>query len=273
MKNDTKHAIDNSSKAWIKVVLCLWCIAFIVMFAKNSDASEAPYKTHHIIEGKAAEISLIDDVKQTLKQTEIRVSEKALTRDVHQQQKLAKKSLAKSKLTGNISVRSAVHDFTIFEAFSQLYDDFDSDGFYQTFSITFDADVETYGGHDDAYVYAEIYLSRNGGPWEYFYTTDSFTIFGNSTDDAYEVLSNLDSGYPTDYYDVLIDLYEVGYSGIVASYSGDDSGSLYALSLESDEYDQDDYYEYHEHGGSTGLLALMLLLPIFCYRALKETNN
>ncbi len=123
---------------------------------------------------------------------------------------------------------SVYRDFYIYDAYSRLFVDNDFDGFYQTFSVTFDADVSGAYVNETANVFAELYLSRNGGPWEHYYTTDIFTIFGDATDDDYEVLTTLESGFSTDHYDVLIDLYEVGYGDIVASVSSNDFDSLYA---------------------------------------------
>lgn len=128
-------------------------------------------------------------------------------------------------------------DFSVYQAHSRLFDDIDQDGFYQTFSVTFDADVYGYIVNEPANVYAEMYLSRNGGPWEHYYTTDVFTIYGESEDDDFEVLTTLSQGYKTDYYDVLIDLYEYGYTDVVATLSADQSDGLYALALESSDRD------------------------------------
>ncbi|GAA0789579.1 MULTISPECIES: choice-of-anchor H family protein [Pseudomonadati] len=164
-------------------------------------------------------------------------------------------------------------DFAIFEAYSRLFDDLDQDGFYQTFSVTFDADVYGYTLNEPANVYAEMYLSRNGGPWEHYYTTDVFTIYGQSEDDDFEVLTTLSQGYQTDFYDVLIDLYEYGYPEVVATLSADESDGLYALALES--HDRDVVYEQEiveevviVGGGSLSWGALFLLIAgLFSRRA------
>ena len=63
-------------------------------------------------------------------------------------------------------------------------------------------------------MYAELYLSKNGGPWIHYYTTDNFVIDGDTTDDEHEVITTLRTGYISDEYDVLIDLYEVGFEGM-----------------------------------------------------------
>ena len=154
-------------------------------------------------------------------------------------------------------------NFVIYQAYSQLIEDYDNDGYYQTFSVTFDADLITYSSYDEAVVYAELYLSENGGPWQHYYTTDNFVIYGESSDDEFEVYSTLVQGFSSNHYDVLIDLYEEGYPNIIASYSSDDSNSLYALPLESSDYDVEyiEYYEEtHGHGGSYSLAALLILM-------------
>ncbi|MCW8994380.1 MAG: hypothetical protein OQK77_01060, partial [Psychromonas sp.] len=56
-------------------------------------------------------------------------------------------------------------EFTIYNASTMLFDDFDEDGYYQTLSVIFDPDVYSYDGNDIQTVYARLYLSENGGPW------------------------------------------------------------------------------------------------------------
>ncbi|WP_425423494.1 choice-of-anchor H family protein [Shewanella fidelis] len=180
---------------------------------------------------------------------------------IHIDKALKTQQLAE-KNNANLQFANGVYrDFYIYDAYSRLFVDNDYDGFYQTFSVTFDADVEGYYANERAKVFAELYLSRNGGPWEHYYTTDVFTIFGNATDDDFEVLTTLDLGYRTDHYDVLIDLYEVGYGDIVATVSSNDFDSLYALPLESS--DRDDIYideDYHAGSLSLPLMTMLLLL-------------
>jgi hypothetical protein len=161
-------------------------------------------------------------------------------------------------------------DFEIYSATSLLLDDYDGDGFYQTLSVTFDADIYSYTDNQLGEVYALLYISKNGGPWTHYFTTDNFIIEGDNELDEYEVISTFLSGYTSDYYDVLIDLYQVGFNDVVATYSSNDSNDLYALSLESSDYDEpytETYIEVIEiHGGS--MYALMILLfGIFMFRS------
>lgn len=165
------------------------------------------------------------------------------------------------------------HSFSIYDASSRLFEDFDYDGFYQTFSVTFDVDV--YGNYlnERADLFAELYLSRNGGPWVHYYTTEIFSIYGDSQQDDYEVLTTLYTGYATDHYDVLIDVYEVGYSDVVATISADQTDGLYALPLESSDRDREpDVIIVEESGGSLSLLGL-LLLGLFAGLRLNRTRT
>lgn len=128
-------------------------------------------------------------------------------------------------------------EFDIYSADTRLFDDIDYDGFYRTFSVSFDADVYGIYAGQRARVFADLYLSRNGGPWELYFTTEPFIIFDDTNEDEFEVLTTLDLGFSTQHYDVLIDLYELGYSDIVATVSGEQLDSLYALPLESADRD------------------------------------
>jgi hypothetical protein len=170
--------------------------------------------------------------------------------------------------------RSYAPEFTIYNAFTTLQDDLDFDGYYQTFSLVFDADIYSYDGHDSSAVYARLYLSENGGPWINYYTTDDFIIHSDSDQDEYEVITSFTSGYNANNYDLLIDLYQVGYDGIVATYSSNDNQALYGLPLESGDYD----YVYVDtvdvyHGGSLSswlVIILLLLLAGRLYRPLSR---
>jgi hypothetical protein len=162
-------------------------------------------------------------------------------------------------------------EFGIYTASSRLFEDFDYDGFYQTFSVTFDADVYGQYAGERAYVFADLYLSHDGGPWELYFTTNDFTIIDDISEDEFEVLTTLDLGFRTGHYDVLVDLYEVGYSDIVATISSDDVDDLYALPLESsdrDEYVVVEHYppEVFISAGSFSISGLLILISVIGVR-------
>ena len=162
-------------------------------------------------------------------------------------------------------------DFAIYSVTSFLLDDFDGDGFFQTFSVIFDADIYSYTKQQTGEVYALLYTRKNGGPWIHYFTTDIFVIEDESTLDEYEVITTFLSGYSPDYYDVLIDLYQVGYENIVATYSSDDSNALYALPLESADYDET-YIEVVQvsNGGSISVITLLIMVIILRFRSTKR---
>ncbi|NQY88080.1 MAG: hypothetical protein HRT51_10095 [Colwellia sp.] len=176
--------------------------------------------------------------------------------------------LARSKSDNNYA------DFAIYGATTLLQDDYDSDGFYQTFSVRFDADIYSYTENQLAEVYALLYISKNGGPWIHYYTTDNFIIEGDTDLDEYEVITTFLSGYAADHYDILIDLYQLGYNDIVATFSADDSNALYALPLESADYDEP-YIEVVEvsHGGSFSIGILLFFLCIYSVRIINRIKN
>ncbi|NVJ61223.1 MAG: GlyGly-CTERM sorting domain-containing protein [Gammaproteobacteria bacterium] len=128
------------------------------------------------------------------------------------------------------------HEFWVYDAYSYLIDDADGDGFYSEFEIQFDADTI----YDFAELYAVMYISRNGGPWIEYHVTNVFDVFGESGTDDYSVTTVLNFDYPTDEYDILIDLYEYGYAGVVATYSSEDDFDLAYLPLE-DRLNEDVY--------------------------------
>lgn len=188
------------------------------------------------------------------------------------------KNLSKSKVLARSRSYNNYPDFAIYGATTLLQDDYDSDGFYQTFSVSFDADIVSYTQSQLGKVYALLYISNNGGPWTHYYTTDDFIIEGETDLDEYEVITTFLSGYPTDHYDILIDLYQVGYSDIVASYSSDDSNALYALSLESADYDEPYEVPYIEvveisHGGGFSIIILVLFLLMYFVRTITSIRK
>jgi hypothetical protein len=162
------------------------------------------------------------------------------------------------------------HMFSIYSAETVLLTDEDQDGYYRSFSLIFDADYHRFDEFDQAEVYAEFYFSRNAGPWLHYFSSDNFIIHSESTEDAYEVTTALDEGYLSGQYDILIDLYVVGYPEIVASYSSDDNNALYALPLESRNYDIYRPVVIHKSGGSFGAVVLMLILLLLSMRHYKK---
>lgn len=153
--------------------------------------------------------------------------------------------------------------FEIYDADAVLLSDLDGDGFHHALNVYFDVDVN----YDGATVYAKLYLSREGGPWHQYFTTDLFHIHGDDLGDAYEVETELIDGYEPGYYAVLIEIYSLDHAYMVASevldyhYLGRD--------LPLEDYYRDEPYEYYDSysvsvsgsgASDAGGLLLMLLL-------------
>jgi hypothetical protein len=161
-------------------------------------------------------------------------------------------------------------NFNIYNVNTDLISDFDYDGFYHRFSITIDADTND----TDANVYAKIYLSYEGGPWNYMASSDIYTIHSDSSLDAFTIETELTDGFYAGYYDVRIELYDADYNEWLFSYGPYDDSSISALPLE-DSYNDNFYDSYSElsytatrevfvsgHGSMGGwlLFALSLIL-------------
>ena len=161
-------------------------------------------------------------------------------------------------------------DFAISSAWISLQTDEDFDGYYRRFELTFNADV--YSG--DARLYAYIYLSFEGGPWNLLYTTDRFNLAASSTRDEYVVETELDSGYPTGYYDVLIELYDANSDRFLLDYGPYQNADLSALPMEDRRHDfinhQEDSYEIYG-SGAFGWITLLLLSGVHLTRKTRST--
>jgi hypothetical protein len=143
-------------------------------------------------------------------------------------------SVTKPLRAPQVSKSARADYFYFYDAASLLITDRDEDGFFSEFRIRFDADSNV----GDALVYAQLYLRRLGSTeWQLYHETDDFWVDGQSNSDDYYVTTTLDEGFATAEYEVLIDLYEVGYSGIVASLGPYDSGALSYLPLEEADLD------------------------------------
>ncbi len=132
-----------------------------------------------------------------------------------------------------ISANSQGGIFSIYDASVGLIHDDDGDGFYHQFSVTFDADI-SFGS---ALVFARMYISYEGGPWNYYYTTKTFEIITDSNFDAHTVETIFTSGYAPGRYDIRIELFEAGWTGSVASYGPIDDLDLNYLPLEDEEHE------------------------------------
>jgi len=155
------------------------------------------------------------------------------------------------------------HDqlFEIFEADVLLLADLDGDGFHHALNVFFDVDVSV----DSATVYAKLYLSREGGPWVQYFTTDLFAIHIDDFSDAYEVETDLMENYLPGYYSVLIEIYSLDHAHMVASEVLDYHSLGKDLLIEDRRRDEpytessSEYYEEHYYSSGGGSFALLLI--------------
>ena len=136
--------------------------------------------------------------------------------------------------TSPSQTENAGYDFWFYTADVVLFNDDDADGFYWGIDLLFDADT----WYDVAEVYAVVYLSYEGGPWNETAVTDSFLIFGATGDDEYVLVTELMSGYPTGHYDVLIELFDSYDGEFLASFGPGDTSELSFLPLEDFNRDE-----------------------------------
>lgn len=169
---------------------------------------------------------------------------------------------------GQSSTQSANVDFWFYTADVELFNDHDRDGYYHGIDLYFDADT-LYAFAD---VYAVLYLSLDGGPWNEYAVTEDFTLFGTSSDDEYIIVTELVSGYPAGSYDILIELFDADNHAFLAWYGPEDTSELAFLPLEDAGRDQADTPDVivvnRGGGGSTGAL-FMLALALVALRRFR----
>lgn len=166
-------------------------------------------------------------------------------------------------------------DITVYDASTELISDFDADGFYHRYRTIIDADTI----YDTSYIYARLYLSYEGGPWNYYASSDNYHIHGDSELDTIVIETELADGYPPGYYDIRIELYDADHDDWLTSYGPYDDDSLSALPLEDSYYDDPHYFSVYPveteiivashlepHGGSMSWLMISLPLMILITR-------
>lgn len=129
---------------------------------------------------------------------------------------------------GTAMAKPGSFNFWFYEADVVLFNDDDADGFYHGIDLLFDVDTN----YASADVYAVLYLSLDGGPWNEYGITDDFTIFGTSGTDEYVMVTELMSGYPTGSYDLLIELFDAYDGTFLAEFGPVDTSELAYLPLE-----------------------------------------
>ncbi|RDX37300.1 GlyGly-CTERM sorting domain-containing protein [Kangiella sp. HD9-110m-PIT-SAG07] len=146
---------------------------------------------------------------------------------------------------------------------TEIFTDADDDGFYREFTLTFDVDTESSADRD---VYVNLYQRNNGGSWEFETESNVFTVYGYSSEDAYEISGNWQSGYPANYYDFRLEVIDADTGEVLDDVSPEFS-SLLQVPLEDANSDTRESNpnppsstsSSESGGGSTSLLTLILL--------------
>jgi len=169
-------------------------------------------------------------------------------------------------------------EVSVYDVSTELISDFDHDGFFHRYSAVIDVDTI----YDTSYIYVRLYLSYEGGPWNYYASSDLYHIHGDSENDAFAIETELVDGYPAGYYDVRIEVYDADNDEWLSSYGPYDDASLAALPLE-DSYHDDIHSSISyplqtevlvvDHGGSMSWYLIPLTLLLLTARMLLSSRS
>ena len=163
-------------------------------------------------------------------------------------------------------------EVAIYDVSTELISDFDYDGYFHRYSVVIDVDTIFHS----SYIYAELFLSYEGGPWNYYASSDNYLIHGDSELDTFIIETELADGYPAGYYDLRIEIYDAETGAWLTSVGPYDDTSLSVLPLEDSYFDSPREAAWYpveteivvaSHGGSNSwlMLSLPLLLIIRLY--------
>lgn len=159
-------------------------------------------------------------------------------------------------------------EFWIYDAWITLERDQDHDGYYSEFTLSFD--VDTY--YTNAAVYAVLYLGVDDEFREY-HSSSVFTIYGEDSDDAFEVNTTLVEGFVSEDYEILIEVYDADSNNLVAVYDGYNDSDLLYLPFESVDYE---YTEpqviVNSEGGTNSIATIIALLTLAGWRRIRSVN-
>lgn len=229
----------------------LLLVGVLTIATASADTVERSSVSQHYSDGGRAKIQ---DPLEILDQYEALETEgeRKTSRDNVQSNKLGQ-----SPRTMN----AAANDFWIYDVDVILFGDDDNDGFFFGVDLLFDADTIW----SSADVYAVLYLSLEGGPWNEYAITDDFRIFSASADDEYVIVTELQSGYPTGDYDLLIELFDADSGEFLTDFGPESSSALSFLPLEDFNRDAPVFdppvtvSRRSGGGGAAGLWTLLLL--------------
>ncbi len=118
---------------------------------------------------------------------------------------------------------------------SEISQDLDQDGYYQNLSLTMDLDTQ-FVSQD---VFVDILLFNSVGEVELSYSSDIFNLNGDSELDAQTFDFQFFESFPTDYYQIQIEVYDAYNLELRAVANETNMVALLDLPLEGSTFDQD----------------------------------
>jgi len=225
--------------------LLTWVVSWVVLGLLSStlmaETSDSPRASRSISFSANKEIN--KDIKDALLKQADAVILTPLVKDGFR----TESNTAEKTTTHNSYSHS--NEIWIYNATTILISDFDNDGFHHRFSISIDAD-SIYSSAD---VYAKLYLSFEGGPWNFYASSQDYPIHFDSDQDSFTIETELAQGFPAGYYDVRIELYDAHTLEWLLNYGPYDDPSLNAIPLEDSNYD-DTYIEIAYPTIETGIV-------------------
>jgi len=205
-------------------------------------------------------------LKSTIESGQGKVSENRFNANAASGKRSSKAKTVGQSKTSAVMSNTPNTDFWFYTADVQLFLDQDGDGYFYGVDLLFDADTI----YDYADVYAVIYLSHDGGPWEEYAVTDNFTLLGATSDDEYIIVTELVSGYPTGSYDILIELFDAWDDSFVADFGPADTSELAYLPLEDANRDEPGGTTIIVHEGGGGAPGWILLSVLGLLAAMRR---
>jgi hypothetical protein len=173
--------------------------------------------------------------------------------------------------TQSVQPRPVYHgteEFRVYDAWVTLERDQDHDGYYSDFTLNFDVDTD----YSSAAVYAVLYLGVDDEFREY-HSSSVFTIYGEDSDDAFEVSTTLVEGFVNDDYEILIEVYDADSNNLVAVYDGYADNDLLYLPLESVDYEYTGpQVIVNSDGGTNSIATIIALLTLAGWRRIRSVN-
>jgi len=169
--------------------------------------------------------------------------------------------------SGQASSKARADEFWFYSADVILFGDDDNDGYFFGIDLLFD--VDTIWSVAD--VYAVTYLSYEGGPWNEYAVTEDFAVYDTSSDDEFNIVTELDAGYRRGSYDILIEIFDADSGEFLTSFGPDETSDLGFLPLEDFNRDKPivvvvPRVTNHGGGGSTGIGMLLALIGVLGIR-------